>query len=326
MPLSHSAYRRVLRPLGLLVATFVLANCASSGASRNPQSPPQTAYSATQPAQLFAGVRYWRETRSDPLRQVFHVIEMELETPGLELFVTPMSAIGEPEYRAQTTSRFVADSQALLAVNASYFVPFKSGARGGDDFVPKAGDHTDAVGTVIAAGHRVSSVSSGADPRINAILCIYPGTVSIHRGEVCGNKVVDAIAAGPLLLVKGEAQPFHRTDPRYARKRHPRTSFGLSENGKIGWLVVVDGRQSVTSEGATLDELTAFYRSLGAADAINLDGGGSTTLVIADQDGQPKVLNSPIHTGVPGRERPVANHLGLRRNPIREARVPPLTP
>ncbi len=250
------------------------------------------------------------------------MIELALDTPGLELFVTPMSGVGETEYRAQTTSRFVADAHALLAVNASYFVPFKSGAQGGDDFVPKAGDHTDAVGTVIAAGRRVSSVSSGSDPRINAILCVYPSAVSIRRGEVCGDDVVEAIAAGPLLLEQGAAQSFRRTDPRYARKRHPRTSFGLSENRKIGWIVVVDGRQSVTSEGATLDELTAFFRSLGAADAINLDGGGSTTLVITDQEGRPKVFNSPIHTGVPGRERPVANHLGLRWNPIRESRAP----
>lgn len=300
----------------------MLASCASQGVVTNSHTPPQAAYSATAPSQLFEGVRYWRETRSDPLRQVFHVVELELETSGLELFVTPMSDADEPEYRAKTTSRFVADTQALLAVNASYFVPFKSGAQGGDDFVPKAGEHTDAVGTVIAAGRRVSSVSSGVDPRVNAILCVYPSAVSIRRGEVCGDNVVEAIAAGPLLLAQGAAQSFDRADPRYARKRHPRTSFGISENGKIGWLVVVDGRQSVTSEGATLGELTAFYRSLGAADAINLDGGGSTTLVITDRDGHPKVLNSPIHTGIPGRERPVANHLGLRQSMNRDASAP----
>lgn len=298
----------------------MLGSCATLGAHGDVASR-QLAYTATRPSQLFDGVRYWRETRSDPLRQVFHVIELDLENPGLELFVTPVSATDEPEYRAKTTSRFVAEAHALLAVNASYFVPFKPGAQGGDDFVPKAGEHTDAVGTVIAGGYKVSSVSSGLDRRINAILCVYPSAVSIRRGEVCGDDVVEAIAAGPLLLAQGAAQSFRRADRRYADKRHPRTSFGLSDNGKIGWIVVVDGRQSVTSEGATLGELTAFYRSLGASDAINLDGGGSTTLAIADPDGQPVVLNSPIHTGVPGRERPVANHLGLRWRTTEEARA-----
>jgi len=50
---------------------------------------------------------------------------------------------------------------------------------------------------------------------------------------------------------------------------------------------------------------------LGASDAINLDGGGSSTMVVAGEDGTPQVINRPIHTGVPGRERPVANHLAV---------------
>nr|WP_324250422.1 phosphodiester glycosidase family protein [Xanthomonas vesicatoria] len=44
---------------------------------------------------------------------------------------------------------------------------------------------------------------------------------------------------------------------------------------------------------------------------INLDGGGSSTLA-ARVDGRVRTLNRPIHTGIPGRERPVANQLGVR--------------
>jgi hypothetical protein len=75
-------------------------------------------------------------------------------------------------------------------------------------------------------------------------------------------------------------------------------------------MVVVDGRQ-LTSLGATLPEMAEIFRRLGAAEALNLDGGGSTALVIAGQD-PPRLVNVPIHTGVPGRERPSANHLGVR--------------
>ena len=50
-------------------------------------------------------------------------------------------------------------------------------------------------------------------------------------------------------------------------------------------------------------------------DAIELDGGGSATLVTEGEDGQPEVLSSPIHQRIPGRERPVANHLGVRVDP-----------
>jgi hypothetical protein len=52
---------------------------------------------------------------------------------------------------------------------------------------------------------------------------------------------------------------------------------------------------------------------LGVYNAINLDGGGSTTLVLAnpDKEGKPKTLNAPTHTKIPMRDRPVANHLGF---------------
>jgi hypothetical protein len=53
---------------------------------------------------------------------------------------------------------------------------------------------------------------------------------------------------------------------------------------------------------------------LGAYKALNLDGGGSTTLVVADSGGT-RSLNSPIHTRIPMRQRPVANHLGFYARP-----------
>jgi hypothetical protein len=45
--------------------------------------------------------------------------------------------------------------------------------------------------------------------------------------------------------------------------------------------------------------------------AINLDGGGSSTLVIENVQGRPQILNAPIHASIPGVERPVGNHLGV---------------
>jgi exopolysaccharide biosynthesis protein len=50
--------------------------------------------------------------------------------------------------------------------------------------------------------------------------------------------------------------------------------------------------------------------SLGAQCAMNVDGGGSSTMVEDGADGSPRILNSPIDNYIPDRERPVANHLG----------------
>jgi hypothetical protein len=62
--------------------------------------------------------------------------------------------------------------------------------------------------------------------------------------------------------------------------RHPRTMFGIDRAGQA-WLVTVDGRQPDTSNGMTLVELQRLAKRLGLTDALNLDGGGSTTMVIA---------------------------------------------
>jgi hypothetical protein len=97
--------------------------------------------------------------------------------------------------------------------------------------------------------------------------------------------------------------------------------LGLDTRRRLAWLVTVDGRQPGFSEGASLDELADIFISLGARDAINLDGGGSTTMVVESANGH-LVLNRPILTGVPGRERPSANHLGVRARPISDGARP----
>jgi exopolysaccharide biosynthesis protein len=94
-------------------------------------------------------------------------------------------------------------------------------------------------------------------------------------------------------------------------ERDPRTGLGFNKNGRWLYLVVVDGRQPFYSSGATFDELADVLLAHGAHFAMSLDGGGSSTMVIKGADGQPIILNSPIDQYVPGRERPVANHLGI---------------
>ncbi|MCA0374560.1 MAG: phosphodiester glycosidase family protein [Gemmatimonadetes bacterium] len=93
------------------------------------------------------------------------------------------------------------------------------------------------------------------------------------------------------------------TISRNAEARHPRSAVGVSRDGRTLWLVAVDGR-SATSVGMTLVELADALRALGAWDALNFDGGGSTTLVI---DGA--VVNAPTD---PSGEREVANVLLVR--------------
>ncbi|AUS80219.1 hypothetical protein C1701_19925 [Actinoalloteichus sp. AHMU CJ021] len=88
---------------------------------------------------------------------------------------------------------------------------------------------------------------------------------------------------------------------------HPRTAVGFSEDGERFWLVTIDGRQA-SSRGMTERELGHYLRSLGAHHALNLDGGGSSTMLARPVgDAEPSVRNSPSDGG----ERTVPNGLGL---------------
>ena len=69
--------------------------------------------------------------------------------------------------------------------------------------------------------------------------------------------------------------------PAFADRRHPRTAVGIDRKGSRLWILVVDGRQEAYSGGMTLPELADLLLALGAAEAINLDGGGSSVMVVA---------------------------------------------
>jgi hypothetical protein len=88
--------------------------------------------------------------------------------------------------------------------------------------------------------------------------------------------------AGLLLWRNREVRAWQeeRLDPKgFVEARHPRTLVGRDRDGDV-WLVVVDGRQPGHSVGMSLHELTALSRQIGLVDALNLDGGGSSTMVV----------------------------------------------
>ena len=87
--------------------------------------------------------------------------------------------------------------------------------------------------------------------------------------------------------VAAESPTVEGTISRNAEMRHPRTAVGFSRDSSMLFLLTVDGR-SESSGGMTLAELAAMMRKLGAWQAMNFDGGGSTTMVV---DGQ--LMNKP---------------------------------
>ena len=101
----------------------------------------------------------------------------------------------------------------------------------------------------------------------------------------------DGMVSGPVLVEKGEIKAFEADTPdkqRFYMKRHPRSIIGQDARGAI-WLIVVDGRAPGQGEGMSIIEAAALSWRLGLVDALNLDGGGSSTLWVAPAG----VLNHP---------------------------------
>jgi exopolysaccharide biosynthesis protein len=112
--------------------------------------------------------------------------------------------------------------------------------------------------------------------------------------------VIYAVGGGPRLVKDGEIHVTSLEEqfkPDVASGRAPRTAVGVTDDGKL-LLIAVTGRKAYHSVGVTLDELAHIALELGAKDAMNLDGGGSSTMVVRNF-----VMNTPSD----GRERKVAD-------------------
>ena len=117
--------------------------------------------------------------------------------------------------------------------------------------------------------------------------------------------ITGLIGGGPRLVENGTRPDtfvgYENFGESHVNTRHPRTAVGFNEDSTKVYFVTVDGRQT-HSVGMSLEELADFMISFGIHNGVNLDGGGSTTMVVRNT-----VANSP--SDGPGNERSVANAL-----------------
>lgn len=251
--------------------------------------------------QLFTGVEYVREVKTAPRPMVVHIVTIDLQAPGIRVLVTPPEdASASKPLSARTTTEFVEGFDVQLAVNGSGFKPWYAT---GPFYFPHSGDRVRPLGYAVSRGEQYAR-DTGEQP----ILYFSPNNkASILQAPA---NVQNALAGLDWIMQNNETREGLDTE------LHPRTAAGVNRASTKLVLVVVDGRQPGYSEGATLQEIARIMRQYGAWDAINLDGGGSSTLVAADENGEPAVLNSPIQQGIPGNQRPVGNHLGIFAKPV----------
>lgn len=297
----------------LRVLTGVCALALAPAACRPPDEPP--AFASRLPEEVVdllkpdtlrstsvaRGVRYYYlwSVRGP---WAVHVVESDLARCELALDVLQSRARQAGGAGHERVSSMVVRSGpgVLTAVNADFFTP--EGTTVGTEMVS---------GLVTAARERpVISWRPGAEPWIGEARIEDD---ELHVGWVVpiasGDTRTEAVGGFPELLAGGERVGDLGVSelPAFAATRHPRTAVGYDPDRRRLWLVVVDGRQPPHSSGMTLPELAALLQALGASEAVNLDGGGSSVMVVRG-----RVVNRPSDGEG---ERPVVNALALRREP-----------
>jgi exopolysaccharide biosynthesis protein len=249
--------------------------------------------------QLFEGVSYRRQVQYLPHAMIAHILVIDTKNAkGLQFMVTPPGRDGI--ITARTTSQFLEEFGVQIAINGDGFFPWWS--RSPLDYYPHVGDTVTPNGLAVSYGNTYADGQQ--DTKSEPTLYITRrGGLEFNRAP---NKIYHSISGDRMLIQGGRI-----IEDLNNVTLHPRTAIGLNKNGRWLYIVVVDGRQPFYSSGATYQELAEILQKLGAFNAMALDGGGSSTMVIEGPNGEPVVLNSPIDNYIPGRERPVANHLGI---------------
>lgn len=253
---------------------------------------------------LFQGIEYTRQVIDEPRPYIVHIVRVDLSASGIGFYVTPPADELDEDVSARTTSQFLTEFDLQLAVNADFFDPWWSNVPW--DYYPHVGDGVNTRGLSASQG---DIYSRGYVPA-SAYSTLYISQDNRVSIDSPIGEVYNAISGYLQLVRNGEIRRFRGNDS-YITSPHPRTAIGISEDSNTLIIVLVDGRQPNYSEGVTIPELARILLENGAYNAINFDGGGSVTLVIADENGDSQVLNSPIDQHIPGRERPIANHLGI---------------
>ncbi|MEI8255521.1 MAG: phosphodiester glycosidase family protein [Deltaproteobacteria bacterium] len=224
------------------------------------------------------GVRHLH--RSTPAPAEFHALVVDLSVPGVAIRCSPSRE------RWKSTSAYARDAHLAAAINGGFWGLFGQGAQG------------------LAAGG--GAIWSSDDEELGFFAFGRDGRAWISRPsdvvEAGRRGVTDAVSGRPLIVDRGRLSDELAAFPR-TYTREPRTAAGVSQDGHTVYLVTVDGRRS-TSHGGTLVEMAELLVELGAYRGINLDGGGSTTMYVANEGG---VVNRPSR----GWEREVVNHIGV---------------
>jgi hypothetical protein len=274
----------LLATLVVVAARFRLeAPAPVPPAAPTSQRGPAEQVSAWQP--IFVGVDMCRASATRPRPMQIRAVRVDCREPTIDFLVTPSNGKEPQDCNARTTSQFLKEFKCQAAINGSVFFPAAK----------QAGDPVRVSGLSLSRGDLYSRPNQS-----DALLIAKDHTAWLAKAPIKVGKAYNGLSGFHTVLVDGKNTGDNK-------ETHPRSAIGLSRDGRYLILMTIDGRQTGYSEGATTAETGEWLRRLGAHNGLNLDGGGSTTLVIEGPEGNPLLLNSPSGKY----ERWVANHLGV---------------
>lgn len=256
--------------------------------------------------EIYKGISLLRIEKEMPRLMKINVIRIDLKTPGLDFTATGRDKDWGKEMpdcagyiirtKRQRTRDFMKEARAkgmnmVLAVNAAPWGPWKK---------PFNHKYANPSGVNILNGEVISD-HEGKGP----VFVIYKdGAPAIERRlDVEDYPNIKIAVSGFSIVAKDGKSTFK--DKSLA----PRTAYGISADKRYIYILCVDGRQKKWSMGMTCQEAGEWLLAAGASDAINMDGGGSTTLVYWDEK-ENKLVSLCRHT-LGGYERYVASSIGI---------------
>lgn len=247
--------------------------------------------------QIFDNVLFIREVFTKPRKLVANILFIDLHSESLEFLVTPTSGLKDYPMCSQTTAQFLTQFRIQLAIN-------------GDGFSYKAVERTNNPCKNGGSPVRPNGFSASRGHTYVQTEKAGPTLYISKKNEMTFNappsEIYNAISGNEMLVTNSESRPGLAAESSL----DARTAVGVSKNGRWFCIAVADGRQPGHSEGATLKEMAELMLRFGAHNAMSLDGGGSSAMVMEGYGGLPVALNVPFDQQA-GIQRPVANHLGL---------------
>ena len=290
------------------------ACCAAVASGVVPVALGAPSLTAWQP--LFKGIDLARGTNTVSSgdfnnRMVMHALRVDLTDPDVRLVPSPRITSyvsGFRETAGMTVSRFVETRGVQVAINANFFDPTAYYLPEGTPMIV-SGLHVSG-GQAVSAGNMDHSASLLFDAANR------PTVVHTNWPVVSTVGVESAVSGDYPVVVKGVnigrqylnlSGVIHQTNPR--------TAMGVSADKRYLYLMVIDGRQS-QSAGALDYETGAWMLLVGAHDAINMDGGGSSTMSMQSPTGSAVRINASSAVADSGKERTVGSHFGVVAKPL----------